>query len=156
MSTKLNLKTAPNLVLNPVVHSFLEFLPLNRTEFEEKIKNEVESNPMLEIENAEVSPHDENKENNDFEKKMERADSSFINKYEENGFFKRDSDKIDKNRAIELFTAQKTTLSDHLMNQECEYDITNENRNGSEQEKHHEGIKAEGIFKIKQINEYIF
>ncbi|MCK4835811.1 MAG: RNA polymerase factor sigma-54 [Candidatus Aminicenantes bacterium] len=117
MSIKLNLKTAPNLVLNPVVHSFLEFLPLNRAEFEEKIKNEVEANPMLEIESSESSPDTEPDENNVFEKKMERADSSFLYKYEENGFFKRDPDKIDKNRAIELFTASKVTLSDHLMNQ---------------------------------------
>lgn len=117
MSTKLNLKTSPNLVLNPVVHSFLEFLPLNRAEFEEKIKNEVESNPMLEIESSEPNRDDEKRDNNVFEKKMERADSSFISKYEENGFFKRDSNRMDKNRAIELFTAQRITLSDHLMNQ---------------------------------------
>jgi RNA polymerase sigma-54 factor len=57
------------------------------------------------------------KENNVIENKLERADSSFINKYEESGFFKRDSDSIDKNRAIELFTASKVTLADYLLNQ---------------------------------------
>src|SRR4030042_3758808 len=107
MSIKLNLKTAPNLVLNPVVHSFLEFLPMNRLEFSEKIINEVESNPMLEMEIPEVIPEKVEKENNDFKKKLEQADSSFINHYEESRFFNRNPDRMDKNRAIELFTASQ-------------------------------------------------
>lgn len=117
MSTKLNLKTAPNLVLNPVVHSFLEFLPLNRAEFSEKIKNEVELNPMLEIDSTNDSPQKDEKNDNELEQKMERADSSYFDKYMENGFFKPNPDKLDKNRVIELFTASEVTLSDHLLNQ---------------------------------------
>lgn len=117
MAIKLNLKIAPNLILNPVIHSFLEFLPLSKTEFTEKIKNEAESNPMLDIELPGTSINKDDKENNIIENKLDRADSSFINKYEEGGFFKRDSDSIDKNRAIELFTPSKVTLADHLLNQ---------------------------------------
>jgi len=117
MAIKLNLKIAPNLILNPVIHSFLEFLPLSKTEFTEKIKNEAEANPMLEIEMPGTSMEKVENENNVIENKLERADSSFINKYEESGFFKRDSASIDKNRAIELFTPSKVTLADHLLNQ---------------------------------------
>jgi len=117
MSTKLNLKNAPNLILNPVVHSFLEFLPLSRSEFTDRIVNEVESNPMLEMEVNESSPAEEETTTNMMEKKFERADSSYINQYEDEGFLRRDPDRIDKNRAIELFTANKTTLSDHLLSQ---------------------------------------
>jgi len=118
MSTKLHLKNAPNIVLNPVIHSFLEFLPLNRTEFVDRINNEVESNPMLDIQQSNShSQQNETPEINDIQNKLERADSSFIQSYEENGFFKPDDDKIDKNRAIELFTAQAVHLSDHLMAQ---------------------------------------
>ena len=118
MSTKLHLKNAPNIVLNPVIHSFLEFLPLNRTEFVDRISNEVESNPMLDIQQpASQTQENERPEVNDIQKKLERADSSFMQTYEENGFFKPDDDKIDKNRAIELFTAQAVHLSDHLMSQ---------------------------------------
>lgn len=117
MSTKLSLKIAPNLVLNPVVHTFLEFLPLNRVEFAEKIKNEIEANPMLEIDSTDENTEKDNNEINDFEKKMERADTSYINKYVDNGFFKPDPNALDKNRVIELFTASEVTMSDHLLNQ---------------------------------------
>lgn len=117
MSTKLHLKNAPNIVLNPVVHSFLEFLPLNKIEFVEKITNEVESNPMLDVEFNAPAPDKEEKELNYIENKLERADSTFISRYEEEGFFKPDDNKIDKNRAIELFTASKVNLTDHLMSQ---------------------------------------
>ena len=117
MATKLNLKSAPNLVLNPVVHSFLEFLPLSRSEFAERIINEVESNPMLEVETPGAVQEKAEGSSNAFEKKLERADSSYLNKYEDQGFLRRDPNKIDKNRAIELFTASETTLSDHLISQ---------------------------------------
>lgn len=53
MSTRLNLKSSQQITINPVIHSFIGFLPLSRTEFVDKIKNEVESNPMLEIEKTE-------------------------------------------------------------------------------------------------------
>ena len=117
MSIKLNLKSSPNLVLNPVVHSFLEFLPLSRSEFTERIINEVESNPMLEIETPDAVPEKQEGSDNAFEKKLERADSSYFSKYEDQGVLRRDPNKIDKNRAIELFTASETTLSDHLLSQ---------------------------------------
>jgi RNA polymerase sigma-54 factor len=117
MSIKLSLKIAPNLVLNPVIHTFLEFLPLNRVEFAEKIKNEIEANPMLEIDSTGESTEKDDNETNDFEKKMERADTSFLTKYVDNGFFKPDPNALDKNRVIELFTASEVTMADHLLNQ---------------------------------------
>jgi RNA polymerase sigma-54 factor len=117
MSTKLHLKHTTSIVLNPVVHSFLEFLPLNKIEFVDKIKNEVESNPMLDVEYTGTPPQKDEKEINVIENKLERADSSFMSRYEEEGFFRPDENKIDKNRAIELFTPSEVNLMDHLMSQ---------------------------------------
>ncbi|HDP94624.1 MAG TPA: RNA polymerase sigma-54 factor [Candidatus Aminicenantes bacterium] len=120
MSTRLHLKQTTSLVLNPVVHTFLELLPLNRLEFMDRIQNEVDSNPMLEVEDpfskdAETSARDD--ETNLLEQKLNKADDSFVSHYEENGFLKPDPDRIDKNRAIELFSAEKEDLADHLMGQ---------------------------------------
>jgi RNA polymerase sigma-54 factor len=52
-----------------------------------------------------------------FEKRLERADSSYLNEYRDEGFLKRSEDRLDKNRAIELFTANTVSLSDYLMEQ---------------------------------------
>jgi len=79
MATKLNLKSTQQLTINPVIHTFIGFLPLSRLEFVEKIENEVEANPMLEIEPPEI-PVDKDREKpdvSDIEKRLERADDSF-------------------------------------------------------------------------------
>ena len=133
MSTKLTLKPSHQLTINPVIQTFIGFLPLNRIEFIDKIKNEVESNPMLEIESSETPESKDGGDINYIEKKLEKADSSFLSSYEEQGFAKKyyDKDKIDKNRAIELFTPSAISLSDHLIKQamsqfnEKEYEIAN-------------------------------
>jgi RNA polymerase sigma-54 factor len=119
MATKLNLKASQQITINPVIHSFIGFLPLNRVEFVDKIKNEVESNPMLELEKSDsVLEKEENGTPvTSMEKRMERADDSFLTQYKEEGFLRRNDDRLDKNRAIELFTEAPVTLSDHLMEQ---------------------------------------
>lgn len=116
MATKLNLKIGHQITINPVIHSFIGFLPLSRVEFIEKIQNEVESNPMLDIEAPSTSTAKSDSDSTDIERRLERADDSFLTEYKDEGFFRND-DKIDKNRAIELFTASSVTLTDHLMEQ---------------------------------------
>lgn len=117
MATKLSLKSTQQLTINPVIHSFIGFLPLNRVEFVDRIQNEVEANPMLEIEPPAVDSSKSDNIVTDMEKRLERADSSFLNEYREEGFLRRGEDKLDKNRAIELFTASTVSLSDYLMEQ---------------------------------------
>ncbi len=119
MSTKLNLRNSQQLTINPVIHSFIGFLPLSRLEFIDKLENEVEGNPMLDIEPPEVSLEKEREQPDvtDIEKRLERADDSFINRYQEEGFLRKGDDRLDKNRAIELFTVSPVTLTDHLMEQ---------------------------------------
>jgi len=120
MATRLHLKQTTSIILNPVVHTFLELLPLNRLEFMDRLQNEVDSNPMLEVEDStarepDAAPSEE--DTNLLEQKLKKADDSFVSHYEENGFLKPDPDRIDKNRAIELFTADVEDLADHLMDQ---------------------------------------
>lgn len=118
MSTKLHLKHSQQLIINPVVHSFLEFLPLSRLEFSQKIRNEVDSNPWLEVEGGEFETQQkDDKEFNDIEQRLERADESFLNNYEDERFLKQNDDKLDKNRVIELFAASQVSLTDYLMEQ---------------------------------------
>lgn len=120
MGTRLHLKQTTSLVLNPVVHTFLELLPLNRLEFMERIQNEVDSNPMLEVDDPisrDAEGASKEDETNLLEQKLKKADDSFVSHYEENGFLKPDPDRIDKNRAIELFSTEKEDLADHLMEQ---------------------------------------
>ncbi|MGD2091359.1 MAG: RNA polymerase factor sigma-54, partial [Candidatus Aminicenantes bacterium] len=119
MATKLNLKSSQQITINPVIHSFIGFLPLSRIEFVERIENEVEANPMLEIEPPEtaVEKEREKPDVSDIEKRMELADDSFLTSYQEEGFLRKSDDKLDKNRAIELFTVAPVTLTDHLMEQ---------------------------------------
>ena len=118
MSTRLHLKHSQQLVINPVVHSFLEFLPLSRLEFTQKIRNEVDSNPWLEMEGGEFETQQppEN-EFNDIEQRLERADESYLNSYEDERFLKQNEDKLDKNRVIELFATSQVSLTEHLMEQ---------------------------------------
>lgn len=119
MATKLNLKSTQQLTINPVIHTFIGFLPLSRLEFVEKIENEVEANPMLEIEPPEISAEKEREQPDvsDIEKRLERADDSLLTSYKEEGFLRKGDDRLDKNRAIELFTEAPVTLTDHLMEQ---------------------------------------
>ena len=86
MATKLILKNKLQLTINPVIHTFIGFLPLNRVEFIDKIKNEIESNPMLEVEKPNKSTDKDNDNLNVIERKLDRADSTFLNSYEEQGF----------------------------------------------------------------------
>ena len=75
---------------------------------------------MLEVEEAESRERNTSDGENDtnlLEQKLKKADDSFVSHYEENGFLKPDPDRIDKNRAIELFTADHKDLADHLMDQ---------------------------------------
>jgi len=53
MSPKLNVKLSHKITINSLIKTFISFLPLNRVEYVEKLQNEVESNPMLEIESTE-------------------------------------------------------------------------------------------------------
>ncbi|HPR90922.1 MAG TPA: hypothetical protein PLD93_05770, partial [Synergistaceae bacterium] len=118
MSTRLHLKHSQQLVINPVVHSFLEFLPLSRLEFSQKIRNEIDSNPWLEMEGGEFeSQQKSDKDFNEIEQRLERADESFLNNYEDERFLKQNDDKLDKNRVIELFAASQVSLTDYLMEQ---------------------------------------
>ncbi len=117
MMPKLSLKISPQLTINPVIHTFIGFLPLNRLEFIDKIRNEVESNPMLEVETPGTPTDREENDVTEIEKRLEQADSSFLTSYKEEGFLKKSDDALDKNRAIELFTANPVTLADHLMEQ---------------------------------------
>ncbi len=119
MSTKLHLKHSQQLIINPVVHSFLEFLPLSRLEFSQKIRNEVESNPWLEVEGGDTESlqSTDDRDFNDIEERMERADESYLSTYEDERFLKHNDDKLDKNRVIELFAASQVSLTDHLMEQ---------------------------------------
>jgi len=115
MATKLILKPQQKLLMNPVIHTFIGFLPLSRIEFDDKIKNEIDSNPMLELE-APTPEKQEPEEMNVMEKKIERADQSLFNSYIEDGFL-RNKDKLDKNSVIELFGSSTVTLADHLIQQ---------------------------------------
>lgn len=118
-STKLQLRSSQQITINPVIHSFIGFLPLSRVEFIDKINNEVEANPMLEIENPSVTMDRNDVEGftPDFQKRFEKIDSSALYPYKDESFLKKGDDKIDKNRAIELFTVSPVTLTDHLMEQ---------------------------------------
>ncbi|MEN8223506.1 MAG: RNA polymerase factor sigma-54 [Acidobacteriota bacterium] len=115
MATKLVLKPQQKLLMNPVIHTFIGFLPLSRIEFVEKIQNEIDSNPMLELE-APMPEKQEPEATNVMEKKIERADQSLFNSYIEDGFL-RNKDKLDKNSVIELFGSSTITLSEHLIQQ---------------------------------------
>ena len=115
MSTKLVLKPQQKLLMNPVIHTFIGFLPLSRIEFVDKIRNEIDSNPMLELE-VPVPEKEEPEATNVMEKKIERADQSLFNSYIEDGFL-RNRDKLDKNSVIELFGSSKITLAEHLIQQ---------------------------------------
>ncbi len=91
MATKLILRTSQQITINPVIHSFIGFLPLSRIEFVDKIKNEVEANPMLDIEKPQnaVSKEESGEAVTNMEKRMERADDSYLTQYKEEGFLKR-------------------------------------------------------------------
>lgn len=117
MATKLQLKNTHQITINPVIHSFIGFLPLSRLEFIDKIKNEVEANPMLDIETPSAPITREPEDENDIGKRLERADDSYLTPYRDESFLYRNDDRIDKNKAIELFTASSVTLTDHLMEQ---------------------------------------
>lgn len=110
-STKLNLKHTYQLTINPVIHSFIGFLPLNRVEFIEKIRNEVESNPMLEIDRSAAAQAASGPAIGEVERRLEKEN------YIDRGFLRKNDDRLDKNRAIELFTAHSVSLADHLIQQ---------------------------------------
>ena len=89
MATKLSLKMSPQLTINPVIHTFIGFLPLSRLEFIDKIRNEVESNPALEVETPGTPTDREENDVTEIEKRLEQADSSFLTSYKEEGFLKK-------------------------------------------------------------------
>jgi RNA polymerase sigma-54 factor len=115
MSLKIQLKGTQQLTITPVMHYFIQLLADNHLELAETLQNEVEANPMLEIDALEKPPAEEVA--NDYEKRIERADASFMTPYEDQGFFKRDPGEIDKNRALEVLTPSSVSLADHLLEQ---------------------------------------
>jgi len=115
MSIKMQLKGTQQLTITPVMHYFIQLLADNHLELADSLQNEVEANPMLEIEAVE-KPFREN-EANDYETRIERADSSFMTPYEDHGFFQKDPSAIDKNKALEVLTPSSVSLADHLLEQ---------------------------------------
>ena len=124
MSTKLQLKGTTQITITPVMHYFIQLLANNRLEFLETILNEVETNPMLEIEIEEESSPEADK--NEYEERLDRADASFITPYEDHGFYNQSQEGIDKNKAIENMTSSRESLSEHLMKQ-AQATFANEN-----------------------------
>jgi RNA polymerase sigma-54 factor len=115
MTIKLQLKGSQQLTITPVMHYFIQLLITNHLELIETLQNEVESNPMLEIEPVEKTTPEP--DSNDFQKRIERADSSFMTPYEEHGFLRKNPDDIDKNKALEVMTPSTISLADHLLEQ---------------------------------------
>jgi len=97
------------------MHYFIQLLANNRMEFVDSIFNEVDTNPLLELDQPESSTPDP--EVNNMEKRLERADSSYVQQYIDQGFFKKDSDDLDRNKVIESMTPFQETLQDHLLQQ---------------------------------------
>jgi len=115
MTIKLQLRGSQQLTITPVMHYFIQLLTNNHLELIETLQNEVEANPMLEIEAVEkTSPESES---NELERRLERADASFMTPYEEQGFLRKSPDDIDKNKALEAMTPSTVSLADHLLEQ---------------------------------------
>jgi len=115
MSIKMQLKGTQQLTITPVMHYFIQLLADNHLELLETLQNEVEANPMLEIETPEKIVSES--EANDYQKRIERADASFMTPYEDHGFLRKNPDDIDKNRALEILTPSNVSLADHLLEQ---------------------------------------
>jgi RNA polymerase sigma-54 factor len=115
MAIKLQLKGSQQLTITPVMHYFIQLLANNHLELIETLQNEVEANPMLEMESLEKAVPES--EPNDYQARIERADVSFMTPYEEQGFLKRSPDDIDKNKALEAMTPSTVSLADHLLEQ---------------------------------------
>jgi len=115
MTIKMQLRGSQQLTITPVMHYFIQLLADNHLELAETLQNEVEANPMLEIETPEKIVSES--EANDYEKRIERADSSFMTPYEDHGFLRKNPDDIDKSKALEVLTPSSVTLADHLLEQ---------------------------------------
>lgn len=117
MAINLSYRTQLGLGINPIAHTFIRFLPLSRAEFIDKIKDEIDLNPMLEIVPPQLAIDSDRPQINEIEKKLERADTSFLTPYEDMGFFKPSSDKLDRNSVIDIFASSKISLPEHLLKQ---------------------------------------
>jgi RNA polymerase sigma-54 factor len=115
MPIKLQLKGSQQLTITPVMHYFIQLLTNNHLELVETLQNEVEANPMLEIEVVEKTAPEP--EPNDYRERIERADTSFMTPYEEHGFLRKNPDDIDKNKALEAMTPSFISLADYLLEQ---------------------------------------
>lgn len=115
MSLKMQLKGSQQLTITPVMHYFIQLLADNHLELLETLQNEVEANPMLEIETPEKTVSEN--ETNEYQKRIERADSSFMTPYEEHGFLRKNPDEIDKSKALEALTPSNVSLADRLLEQ---------------------------------------
>ena len=115
MSIKMQLKGTQQLTITPVMHYFIQLLADNHLELLETLQNEVEANPMLEIETPEKIVREN--EANEYQKRIERADASFMTPYEDHGFLRKNPDDIDKNKALEVLTPSNVSLADYLLEQ---------------------------------------
>lgn len=115
MTIKMQLKGTQHLTITPVMHYFIQLLADNHLELLETLQNEVEANPMLEIETPEKIVREN--EANEYQKRIERADASFMTPYEDHGFLRKNPDDIDKNKALEVLTPSNVSLADYLLEQ---------------------------------------
>lgn len=115
MTIKMQLKGTQQLTITPVMHYFIQLLADNHLELLETLQNEVEANPMLEIETPEKIVREN--EANEYQKRIERADASFMTPYEDHGFLRKNPGDIDKNKALEVLTPSNVSLADYLLEQ---------------------------------------
>jgi len=115
MSLKMQLRGSQQLTITPVMHYFIQLLADNHLELLETLQNEVEANPMLEIETPEKIVNESDA--NEYQKRIERADTSFLTPYEDHGFLRKNPDDIDKSKALEVLTPSSVSLADHLLEQ---------------------------------------
>ena len=113
LSYNLTLEQSQKLIMTPELRQAIQLLQYNSLELNEYLNNEMQENPLLEMETVKVDAEDISK---DSTKEQEIDWKEYLEKYDDYSY-RPQVDKNQKEYTIESFTSYDLTLREHLISQ---------------------------------------
>lgn len=119
MGFELNLQQSQKLMITPELRTAIQILQFNNVELSEYIRNELESNPFLELDEKKYDINTDGGKNDDFRDEKIQLDEDdwkvVLDKYDDISYRTNNSFKGELKQTFESYMSKKISLKDHLI-----------------------------------------
>jgi len=119
MGFELNLQQSQKLMITPELRTAIQILQFNNVELSEYIRNELESNPFLELDEKKYDINTDGGKNDDFRDEKIHLDEDdwkiVLDKYDDISYRTNNSFKGELKQTFESYMSKKISLKDHMI-----------------------------------------